>query len=75
MQRYYDTYYAPNNVLVVMVGDLRLEKVKALAQKYFEPIPSREPPRPIHTVEPEQLGEKRLVVNKDVSTSASSLYH
>ncbi|NIM11304.1 MAG: insulinase family protein [Candidatus Aminicenantes bacterium] len=68
LQRYYDIYYAPNNALVVITGDVKLENIKALAQTYFEPIPSREPPRPIHTLEPEQLGEKRLVVNKDVSS-------
>lgn len=68
LQRYYDIYYAPNNALVVITGDVTLGNIKALAQTYFESIPSREPPRPIHTLEPEQLGEKRLVVNKDVSS-------
>lgn len=68
LQRYFDTYYAPNNALVVMVGDLEFEKVKTLAKKYFESIPARKPPRPVHTVEPEQLGEKRLTVHRAVST-------
>jgi zinc protease len=68
LQRYYDIYYAPNNALVVITGDVTLENIKALAQTYFESIPSRDPPRPIHTKEPEQLGEKRLYVNKDVSS-------
>ena len=68
LQNYFDTYYAPNNCVVVMVGDLTMETVKRLAEKYFEPIPPNEPPRPVHTREPEQLGEKRLFVNKDVSS-------
>lgn len=68
LQRYFDTYYAPNNAVAVMVGDLDFKKVKALAKKYFEPIPARKPPRPIHTREPEQLGEKRLMVHRNVST-------
>jgi len=68
LQRYFDTYYAPNNSVVVIVGDIELAEVKKLVKKYFEPIPSREPPRPIHTEEPPQLGEKRITVTKKVSS-------
>src|SRR6202008_1743746 len=35
-----------------------------LCEKYIEPIPSHTPPPPVTTVEPEQLGERRLVVHK-----------
>jgi predicted Zn-dependent peptidase len=67
LQQYFDTYYAPNNAVVTIAGDVTLDRVKKLAKKYFEPIPPRTPPRPVHTREPEQLGEKRLHVHKDVS--------
>ena len=76
LQRYFRTYYAPNNAVVVIVGDVTLEQVKKLATKYFEPIPAQEPPRPIHTTEPQQLGEKRLVAHKDVTTpNIMVVYH
>ncbi|MCU0645671.1 MAG: insulinase family protein [bacterium] len=76
LQRYFETYYAPNNAVVVLVGDLKLDDAQQLARKYFEPIPSHDPPRPIHTKEPEQLGEKRLVVKKDVTTpNLMIVYH
>jgi zinc protease len=65
---YFKTYYAPNNCLVVIVGDVSLENVKSLAVKYFEPIPGNVPPPPIRTVEPPQNGEKRIIVYKDVTT-------
>jgi zinc protease len=65
---YFKTYYAPNNCLVVIVGDVSLENIKTLAVKYFEPIPGNVPPPKIRTVEPAQNGEKRIVVYKDVST-------
>jgi zinc protease len=67
LQRYFETYYAPNNAVVVIAGDVTVGNVKKLAQQYFEAIPSREPPRPVHTKEPPQLGEKRLWVHKKVS--------
>ena len=76
LQKYFDTYYAPNNAVAVIVGDININQVKTLAQKYFEPIPSREPPRPVHTVEPPQMGEKRLIVEKDVtSPNIMAVYH
>ena len=68
LQKYFDTYYAPNNAVVVISGDVTLEGVKKLAKEYLEPIPSQPEPRKIHTIEPEQRGEKRVMVHKQVST-------
>lgn len=65
---YFKTYYAPNNCLVVIAGDVTIENVKALAVKYFEPIPGNIPPPTIRTIEPPQTGEKRIVVYREVST-------
>ena len=45
---------------------IRQSILKALAEKYIEPIPAQDPPRKVHTVEPEQLGEKRIEVHKEV---------
>tara|TARA_R110002051_G_scaffold209115_1_gene275036 strand:- start:3872 stop:5206 length:1335 start_codon:yes stop_codon:yes gene_type:complete len=68
LQKYFDTYYAPNNAVVVISGDVTLEGVKKLAKEYLEPIPAQPEPRKIHTIEPEQRGEKRVMVYKQVST-------
>jgi len=76
LQNYFHTYYAPNNGTVVMVGDIKVDQVKKMAKQYFEPIPAQKPPRPVHTTEPEQLGEKRVYVHKDVSSPNLMLaYH
>jgi zinc protease len=40
----------------------------ALAKKYLEPIPRQEAPPVVRTVEPEQLGEKRVLVERNAST-------
>lgn len=68
LENYFHTYYAPNNCVVVISGDVKLAEVKKLAQKYFEPIPAGPKPRALHTVEPEQMGEKRLFVKREVPT-------
>jgi zinc protease len=56
--------YAPNNCVMVVVGDVAAPKVMELARKYIEPIPKQEPPPPVRTKEPEQMGERRVVVKK-----------
>jgi len=56
--------YAPNNCIMVVVGDVATAQVLALAKKYLEPIPSEPPPPAIRTKEPEQLGERRVTVSK-----------
>lgn len=62
--QYYKTYYAPNNCVMVVVGDFSEASVVALARQYFESIPAQAQPAPVTTEEPIQLGERRLVVNK-----------
>jgi zinc protease len=66
LENYFHTYYAPNNCVVVVVGDAKFNWVKSLTEKYLAPIPSGPKPRDIHTVEPEQKGEKEVFVKRDV---------
>lgn len=77
LKDFYQTYYAPNNAIVVISGAVKTEEVKRLAKRYFEPIPAQEPPREIHTIEPPQLGERRLYVQKASITSPNIMlaYH
>jgi len=56
--------YAPNNCIMVVVGDVSTANVLALAKKYLEPIPRQDPPPAIRTKEPEQLGERRITVSR-----------
>lgn len=71
LRRYFDVYYAPNNAVVVIVGDVKLDQVRKLAHKYFAAIPQRALPPPVRTVEPEQKGERRVFVAKPSATSAN----
>ncbi len=71
LKAFHTTYYAPNNAVVVIVGSVNTEEVKRLAKQYMEPIPPQEPPRAIHTVEPEQNGERRVYLHKASVSSAN----
>jgi zinc protease len=64
LKRHFEMGYAPNNATMVVVGDATSEEIFQLCEKYIEPIPQHAPPPPVTTVEPEQMGERRLVVHK-----------
>jgi zinc protease len=68
LQKFFRTNYAPNNCTLVLVGDVEPEEVFALARKYFEKIPRQESPPPLRTIEPEQQGEKRVMVERKGQT-------
>ncbi|MEZ4387375.1 MAG: pitrilysin family protein [Candidatus Krumholzibacteriia bacterium] len=61
---YYDKHYIGPNITVAVVGDVDFAQVKAYAEKYFEGVPGGEPEE-METFEPDQLGEKRLVMKQD----------
>ncbi|MBV7316657.1 pitrilysin family protein [Shewanella sp. NIFS-20-20] len=77
LRQYHKTYYAPNNAVMVIAGDVKFEQVQALAQQYLAPIPAQGAPREVKTVEPQQQGERRVFVQKaSVSTPNVMLaYH
>ncbi|MFO1426637.1 MAG: pitrilysin family protein [Steroidobacteraceae bacterium] len=68
LQQFFRRYYAPNNCTLVVVGDVTADEVFALARRYLEPIPRQEPPLPVKTTEPEQLGEKRVAIERKAQT-------
>lgn len=60
---FFKQYYAPNNAIMCVVGDVRADEVFAMMTRYFEDIPAfPEPPRPVFTDEPKQEGERRAEV-------------
>jgi len=60
VQKFFDTYYAPNNAVVVVVGDATPDEVVRLSEKHFGGIASRQlPPRP-DIGEPPQSAEKKF---------------
>lgn len=68
LQQYFKTYYAPNNCIVVITGNVTAEEIKALAEKYMESIPAQPAALPVHIIEPPQTGERRIMVQRDVTT-------
>lgn len=66
LAEYYRTYYIPDNAACVIVGDIKRQDAVAMVARYFGHIPAgRAKPPKITTVEPTQLGERRVKVVTD----------
>jgi predicted Zn-dependent peptidase len=60
VRSFFKTYYAPNNAVLTVVGDVDVTEVKKMVEKHFAAIASQPvPPRPDLT-EPPQTKEKRV---------------
>jgi zinc protease len=76
LKHHFEMGYSPSNATMVAVGDVSPEEIFALCEKYIEPIPSHAPPPEVTTIEPEQLGERRIVVRKPAELPLLSIgYH
>ena len=58
VQTFCKTWYVPNNATLVVVGDVTPDEVKALAQRYFGPIPKRDVPPAKNPLEMAEPGER-----------------
>jgi zinc protease len=61
-REWYHNWYAPNNATLVVVGDVKAKEVYQLAQQHFGKIKAKKLPVRKPQTEPEQIGERRVVV-------------
>ena len=61
-RRFYDTWYRPNNAILVVAGDVTPDQVRALAEKYFGPIPPGDLPPRHRVTEPVHSAPHRVVL-------------
>jgi len=59
-RRFYATWYAPNNAVLVIAGDVDLARVRSLAETYYGPIPPRPVPTHEALAEPPKVAATRL---------------
>ncbi len=73
---FFKKHYNPSNAIMVVAGNVELEQVKRLAEKWFEPIPAGEKPKRNLPVEPPQTEYRSLTVERDVPiNSIYRAYH
>ena len=60
---FFKTYYAPNNAIVAIAGDVSTASTLDRARKYFESIPPQPAPPPVDVSQPAQAAERRLALD------------
>jgi len=70
VRAFFFRHYTPANAIMVVAGKVRVEEVRALAEKWFGNIPAGE--RYVRSIvpEPEQAAPRRLTVERDVPLDA-----
>ncbi|WP_158820273.1 pitrilysin family protein [Granulicella sp. S156] len=65
VQKFFKTYYAPNNAVIALVGDFKSADALKKVEQYFGSIPSQPAPPPLDIAEPKQQAERRQTITDD----------
>lgn len=74
-REFYESWYRPDRMTVVIAGDVNAEAMFQLAETYFSPLPGGESPVEIVTEEPPQRGERRFVMMENGQPFFLAGYH
>lgn len=72
-QRYFATYYAPNNATVFVVGAFDSKTLQPKMERLFDPIQRQRPPRIVNDAEPPQEGERRVNLHRAAELPAVAI--
>ena len=72
VKAFFAKFYVPKNAILVVAGRVKVDEIKALAIKWFEPIPGGEKPVRNLPIEPLQTEDRRMEIAADVP--ANRLY-
>src|SRR6476620_8791470 len=59
---FFKTYYAPNNAVLSIVGDVDTKLTLAMVRRYFEALPAQPAPAAVDMTEPAQTEERRTTI-------------
>jgi zinc protease len=62
---FYEQWYAPNNAILIVAGDVDAEEIRPLAEKYYGVIPPRDVPARVRLKEPPQRAARDVVLRHD----------
>jgi zinc protease len=63
VREFFDTYYAPNNAVLVIAGDIDYSETEALVRKYFSTIARHKDPPAPDLSEPEAVSKRQFTVS------------
>jgi len=68
---FYKRYYAPNNAVLVVEGDVTMDELKPLAEKYYGAIPRGPEITRTRTTEPPATADRRVILENERVTQPS----
>jgi predicted Zn-dependent peptidase len=74
-EAFHKEYYAPSNIVIAVVGDIKASQALPILEKYFAPIPTGPRPLPMTTVEPPQFAEKFVTIREATQPFYIEGYH
>src|SRR5437868_5280395 len=75
VSNFFRTYYAPNNAVLVVAGDIDVPQVRQMVRKYFAPIPRGPKIPPLaNMIVPENVGHQQRYVITDAQAPAPAIY-
>ncbi|MBN1129705.1 MAG: insulinase family protein, partial [Chitinispirillaceae bacterium] len=76
LQRHINSFYTPDNALIVLVGNITPAGAKKGIERYFAHIPRAVPPKQeVVTREPPPIGETRFTVRDEAAPRIDMLFH
>jgi len=73
---FYGTYYSPQNITLLLIGDIKPDNAETLAKKYFERIPRGKKDVPdVVTMEVKQMAEKRMYAEAEANPQVDITWH
>ncbi len=74
-EAFYEKHYVAKNMIVAVVGDVKVGEIKKLAEKYFSEVSEAPAPPPVETTEPPQTAERRVLMEDDAQPMVFIGYH
>lgn len=76
LYHHYKMYYGPHNAVLVIIGDIEVDRVRERIDELFGPIPAGPTPPPVSIREPAQQSERRVVIRRPGKTAYfQAVYH
>lgn len=74
-KEFFNKYYVPSNMILSIVGDVEPKEVFELAEQYWGDWEYSPPPEPVATIEPEQQGERRVILEDPAQPFFAAAWH
>ncbi len=69
LRKFYETWYVPNNAVLVLAGDFKVSEAKRLVEKYYGSLSAKPLPDRKITPEPVQTAQRNATLRQDVQSS------